>query len=176
LGCRVIAEPDPELFALEPEDIHLEYIISQPCPLCGAEFPAGAQCCDRFDLCLAKEFENPATYGAVHHLTVACYMLQHNAYSREGWLSTRELLVQFIQEGRTPAEVRAQNRRKLDSQQRKWSITKGERTSMESMLWTRTIADVRLDTPEHYCADVELWAKSLLADTEKWAGQFLGPD
>jgi hypothetical protein len=22
LGCRLIAEPDPELFALEPEDIH----------------------------------------------------------------------------------------------------------------------------------------------------------
>ncbi|MCL4299704.1 MAG: GNAT family N-acetyltransferase [Anaerolineae bacterium] len=27
LGCRVIAEPDPELFALEPEDIHLECIF-----------------------------------------------------------------------------------------------------------------------------------------------------
>lgn len=27
LGCRPIAQPDPELFALEPEDIHLE------CPL-----------------------------------------------------------------------------------------------------------------------------------------------
>jgi predicted N-acetyltransferase YhbS len=25
LGCTVTAEPDPELFALEPEDIHLEY-------------------------------------------------------------------------------------------------------------------------------------------------------
>lgn len=27
LGCSVMAEPDPELFALEPEDIHLEYRI-----------------------------------------------------------------------------------------------------------------------------------------------------
>lgn len=25
LGCTVASEPDPELFALEPEDIHLEY-------------------------------------------------------------------------------------------------------------------------------------------------------
>lgn len=25
LGCRLAAEPDPELFDLEPEDIHLEY-------------------------------------------------------------------------------------------------------------------------------------------------------
>ena len=27
LGCSVMAELDPELFALEPEDIHLEYDI-----------------------------------------------------------------------------------------------------------------------------------------------------
>jgi predicted N-acetyltransferase YhbS len=25
LGCKVVSEPDPELFELEPEDIHLEY-------------------------------------------------------------------------------------------------------------------------------------------------------
>jgi len=27
LGCAVTAEPDPDLFALEPEDIHLEYLL-----------------------------------------------------------------------------------------------------------------------------------------------------
>lgn len=27
LGCVLAAEPNPELFALEPEDIHLEYMI-----------------------------------------------------------------------------------------------------------------------------------------------------
>jgi predicted N-acetyltransferase YhbS len=27
LGCVLASEPDPELFALEPEDIHLEYLI-----------------------------------------------------------------------------------------------------------------------------------------------------
>ncbi|MCL4299705.1 MAG: hypothetical protein KJ077_28475 [Anaerolineae bacterium] len=150
--------------------------MSPPCPLCGAEFPAGEQCRERFDLCLAKEFENPATYGAVHHLTVACYMLQHNAYSRQGWLGTRDLLVQFVREGKTPAEVRAQNRRKLDSQHRKWSITKGEKISTEGWVWTRTIADIRLDTPELYCADVELWAKSVLADTEKRVKELHSPD
>lgn len=30
LGCKPIAEPDPELYALEPEDIHLEYYFLQP--------------------------------------------------------------------------------------------------------------------------------------------------
>jgi len=29
LGCVLAAEVDPELFALEPEDIHLEYVILQ---------------------------------------------------------------------------------------------------------------------------------------------------
>ena len=28
LGCALAAEIDPELFALEPEDIHLEYVIA----------------------------------------------------------------------------------------------------------------------------------------------------
>jgi predicted N-acetyltransferase YhbS len=27
LGCMVVAKPDPELFALEPEDIHLECVV-----------------------------------------------------------------------------------------------------------------------------------------------------
>jgi predicted N-acetyltransferase YhbS len=27
LGCAVVGEPDPELFALEPEDIHLEFEV-----------------------------------------------------------------------------------------------------------------------------------------------------
>jgi hypothetical protein len=27
LGCVLATEIDPELFALEPEDIHLEYVI-----------------------------------------------------------------------------------------------------------------------------------------------------
>jgi GNAT superfamily N-acetyltransferase len=30
LGCAPTATPDPELFALEPEDIHLEYRFDQP--------------------------------------------------------------------------------------------------------------------------------------------------
>lgn len=28
LGCRLSAEPDPQLLALEPDDIHLEYVLT----------------------------------------------------------------------------------------------------------------------------------------------------
>ena len=137
------------------------------CPQCGAELPPGETCRDRFDLCLAKEFEHPATYGAVHYFTVVCYMLQHNAYSREAWLDTRAGLAQVLRQGLTPADLRRQNRQKLDSGRRKWKVTRGEKlAAVDSIAWTRTIADVRLDNHEVYCADVKLWASNLLADTE----------
>jgi predicted N-acetyltransferase YhbS len=32
-GCRLSPEPDPELFALEPEDIHLECELEEPAPI-----------------------------------------------------------------------------------------------------------------------------------------------
>jgi hypothetical protein len=141
--------------------------MSQQCPQCGAEFPSDEQCHGRFDLCLAMEFENPGTFGAAHFLTVACYMLQHNAYSRDAWLEAREMIAQFIQDGVTPTEMRKQNRSRLDSRHRRWSIIKGtELSEFDTIVWTRTIADVRLDDPETYCADVRLWAASILADTE----------
>jgi hypothetical protein len=116
---------------------------------------------------MAMEFETPTTFGAVHHLTVACYMLQHNAYSRNVWLEARKMIVQFTQEGMTPAEMREQNRSRLDSGHRTWSVTKGVKLSeFDNIVWSRTIADVRLDNPEVYCTDVNDWALSVLEDTD----------
>lgn len=55
----------------------------------------------------------------------------------------------------------------MDSGQRTWSLTKGAKlTQVDDIVWTRTIADVRFDTAEHYCADVREWAIAVLADTE----------
>jgi len=138
------------------------------CPQCGAEYPSDEQCRDRFDLCMAMEYENPTAYGAVHHLSVACYMLQHNVYSRDVWLEARRMIAQFIQGGITPAEMRKQNRSRFDSGRRKWSVTKGAKLSeFDAIEWSRTIAEVRLDNPDIYCADVKLWAMSVLTDTKK---------
>lgn len=144
--------------------------MSQKCSQCGAEYPSGGACRDRFDLCLVKEFESPTTFGAVHHLTVTCYMLQHNAYSRQVWLEARKMLAQFIQEGVTPAEMRNRIRSKFDSAKRAkrpWRVTKGAKLAeFDSIVWSRTIADVRLDDAGTYCSDVKLWAISVLQDTE----------
>jgi hypothetical protein len=137
------------------------------CPQCGATLASGETCIDRFNATQIKEIENPASYYAVHHLSVPCYMLQHNAYSRHGWLAVRQLLHQFVYEGLTPAEARRQNRTTWDSGQRTWSLTKGAKlTQVDDIVWTRTIADVRIDTAEHYCADVRDWAIAVLNDTE----------
>jgi hypothetical protein len=130
--------------------------------------PDGEGCRERFDVAQARELEDPA-YGAVHHLSVPCYMLQHNAYSREGWLFTRALLARFVA-GDTPDTARRRSRGALDSGRRTWSVTRGEKLAgVDGIAWTRTIADVRLDTAERYCADVRAWAASVLADSEELA-------
>lgn len=136
------------------------------CPQCGAIYPSEETCQRRFDACLALEYENPAAYGAVHLLTVACYMLQHNLYSRQGWLETRQMVAQAIRLGTTSAEIRVEYQRKLDSSQRAWSVTKGEKLAeFDAIQWSYTIADLRLDSPERYVADVRYWADCVLKDT-----------
>lgn len=139
----------------------------QKCPQCGADLPPEEPCQYRFDVCMALEYENPTTFGAVHHLTVACYMLQHNAYSREVWLEARKMIAQFVQDGIPPAEMRRRYRLKLESRHRTWRVTKDAKLSeFDTIIWTRTIADVRFGDPQVYCADVKRWATSALADTE----------
>jgi hypothetical protein len=141
--------------------------MSFTCPHCRAAFPSDETCQDRFDVSQLKEIEQPAYY-AVHHLSVPCYMLQHNAYSREGWIEVRKLLSKFVYGGWTPAMARRQNRANADSGHRTWSFAKGAKLpGVENIVWNYTIADVRLDTAETYCADVHHWAESILADSEQ---------
>jgi hypothetical protein len=45
-------------------------------------------------------------------------------------------------------------------------VTKGEKlTEFDAIQWSFTIADLRLDSPERYVADVKRWAECLLKDT-----------
>lgn len=138
------------------------------CPECG-----GPDCRSRFDECLALEFTD-AGYGAVHHLTVTAYMLQHSSQlTREGWLHERELLREFLVEKRLPSFIRKQNRDLVDSGKRNFKIKSrdGQRVIPKST-WTKTILDVRSENAETYCADITAWARSVLEDAEKieiWA-------
>jgi hypothetical protein len=135
------------------------------CPHCGATSSANETCEDRFNAVLAVELAAPA-YFAVHQLLVISYMLQHNGYSREAWLGMRRLLVQFLA-GLTSEEFRRRDSAALDSGRRTHSITRGPKLAeVDQIVWTRTIAEVRLDTAEHYRADVRAWAESVARDSE----------
>lgn len=138
------------------------------CPECGAENIAETTCETRYHECLVREFSD-AGFGAVHHLTVAAYMLQHSSkLSPQGWLETRRLLREFLIEHKPPAEIRRQNKDIVDSGKRNWKITaKDGLAKISGTGWTKTILDIRLTDSEDYCADVTAWALSALQDSEE---------
>ena len=135
------------------------------CPECGAP---EVLCQTRFDEFLVLEFTD-AGYGAVHHLTVTAYMLQHSSkLTREGWLHERELLREFLVENKSPAFIRKQNRDLVDSGKRTFKIKSRDGLPViNKSTWTKTILDVHTESVEVYCVDVAVWARSVLNDVEK---------
>lgn len=141
-----------------------------PCQHCGARFPQGSACEEQFHISQIHEFEDPA-YGAVHHLSVPSYMLQHNRYSRRGWLEVRALLHRFVFTGLTPQMARRELAISASSTNRDWSLTKGEKLAgVEQIDWSLTMANVRRDSAAHYCSDVTDWARAVLLDSERLVG------
>jgi hypothetical protein len=134
------------------------------CPECGAPETA---CQARFDEFLALEFTQ-AGFGAVHHLTVAAYMLQHSSrLTAEGWLHERALLQEFIVANKPPALIRKQNKNKVDSGRRDFKIkSKTGQPVIRKIPWKMTILDVHADNAESYCSDVTAWARAVLSDSE----------
>jgi hypothetical protein len=134
------------------------------CPECGAP---GKACETRYYECLVREFEDPG-YGAVHHLTVAAYMLQHSStLTRAGWLHERALLREFLVEKKPPAFIRKQNKDLVDSGKRTFKIkSRDGKPVIDKTTWAKTILDVRMENAEVYCEDVTAWARSVLEEAE----------
>ena len=135
------------------------------CPECGAP---DQLCQTRFDEFLVLEFTD-AGYGAVHHLTVAAYMVQHSGkMTREGWMFERNLLREFLVEKKPPAYIRKQNKDVVDSGKRKFKIkSKTGVPVIDKTSWKKTILDVRAENAEVYCEDITAWAKSVLDEAEE---------
>jgi hypothetical protein len=135
------------------------------CPECGAP---DNLCQSRFDEFLVLEFTD-AGYGAVHHLTVATYMVQHSSkMTREGWLFERNLLREFLVEKKPPAYIRKQNKDVVDSGKRTFRIkSKDGVPVIDKTTWAKTILDVRTDNAKLYCEDITAWARSTLEESEK---------
>jgi hypothetical protein len=137
------------------------------CPECGAP---DNLCHTRFDEFLVLEFTD-AGYGAVHHLTVAAFMVQHSSkMTREGWLFERGLLREFLVENKPPAYIRKQNKDVVDSGKRTFKIkSKTGLPVINKITWAKTILDVRMENPEVYCEDIAAWARSVLEEAEELA-------
>jgi hypothetical protein len=134
------------------------------CPECGA---ADRLCQARFDEYLILEFTD-AGYGAVHHLTVATFMVQHSSrMTREGWLYERELLREFLVENKSPATIRKQIKDTVDSGKRTFKFkSKTGVPVINKTTWAKTILDVRAEKAEAYREDITAWARSVLEDAE----------
>ena len=134
------------------------------CSECGAP---ETLCQTRFDEFLALEFTDVG-YGAVHHLTVTAYMLQHSSkLTREGWLHERELLREFLVENESPAFIRKKNRDLVDSGKRTFKIKSRDGLPfINKTSWAKTILDVRTENAEVYYADVSAWARAVLEESK----------
>jgi hypothetical protein len=134
------------------------------CPECGAP---DTLCQTRFDEFLVLEFTDPG-YGAVHHLTVAAYMVQHSSkMTREGWQYEGNLLKEFLVEKKTPAMIRRQIRDTVDSGKRSFRFkSKTSLPVIDNHQWQKTILDVRSENAEVYCDDITAWASSVLEEAE----------
>jgi hypothetical protein len=134
------------------------------CPECSAP---DRSCQTRFDEFLVLEFTDPG-YGAVHHLTVTAYMVQHSSkLTRQGWLFERKLLREFLVENKPPAYIRKQNKDVVDSGKRKFKIkSKDGKRVIDKTTWAKTILDIRAENADVYCEDITAWARSVLEEAE----------
>jgi hypothetical protein len=140
--------------------------MSYICPKCRANFIINETCQKRFDRFQQRELEDP-DYFLVHHLSVPCFMLQHNQYSRDGWLEVRKLLYKFIYEKWTPDMARQHAQNTMKSGHRSYSLTRSIKLiEVEKITWRFVITNIRLETAADYCQDVRKWAKHILEDTE----------
>ena len=137
------------------------------CADCGAEITSEEGCSAYFHQMLYREHEYPAL-GVVHHLMVLCYHIQHpHLYSAEGLRGAVELLRQFVEAGKSPAQMRQQIRRQVDSGQRGYKIkASGDSVGAHrfAVRWTMTAQDVVAGGSDHYIERVEKWARTMLDD------------
>ena len=143
-----------------------EMETQKSCPECSAAWEHGVTCQDHFHQMLFWESENPDN-GAVHHLMVLCYHLQHpSLYSPEGLRYSVQLLADFLERGLSTEQVRKRSSAGLGSDRRAWKVKAGPASSASykyPVQWSLTAADVVAGGAEGYCERVREWARSVHA-------------
>jgi hypothetical protein len=136
------------------------------CPDCGATIADNGTCRALFDELLAHEYAFPAAFGAVHHLTVAAYYLQHpRGFSRAAIRGWRAIITDSLDGAATPAEFLRRARARSDAKVR---IRERDAKPPEGWpsIWPMTVADVVVAPGETPNADghirrVTQWAKAI---------------
>ncbi len=134
------------------------------CPKCGAEWIDGRDCDTIFSEFLNLEFTD-AGYGAVHFLTVACTMIQHDRTSDEALTWITGMLRTYFEQNLTDQQLRAFAQRSVQQQNRTWKVGRAaDAPPLPRIVWQKTIADV--DRNQHdaasYREQVKEWARLTL--------------
>lgn len=91
---------------------------------------------------LAYENERPLVFGAVHHLTVPCYFLQHpTGYGRDVLDAWRELIADALDGRATPRALRQRTGRRFAGSRRVRDPDAGVPSDWPAA-WTMTVVDV----------------------------------
>lgn len=137
--------------------------MSSTCNKCGARLPTGNTCQSIFNEFMALEFTEPS-YGQVHFLTVASYMVQHEGYSDEMYVWIQTALRKHLEEDYPTELIRQDMNRGPGS-------TKGIRRPVNApplpkVAWTMTIADVaaQMHGAESYRKLIEQWGRTTLKE------------
>ncbi len=138
------------------------------CTQCGAGISGDDTCRTRFDTLLAIELEFPPAFGAVHHLTVACYSLQHpEGYVGAALAMWRQMLAQSLDGLATPKDLLQEARRRFEGPARVRE-TGAVPPPWWPATWPLTTADALPAVGEHASAQghidrVRRWAASIRA-------------
>jgi hypothetical protein len=137
------------------------------CPECGAAWQGDETCEALFHQMLYWENEQP-DLGAVHHLMVLSYHLQHpTLFSQAGLDYGVQLLKDFLEGGLTPQQARQEKRFDIDSSRRTWKLRprpEAQGAYSRPVRWMMTAKDVVRSGAEGYTEQIHIWANSILSD------------
>jgi hypothetical protein len=142
------------------------------CPDCGAPIANDGTCRALFDQLLAHEYTFPKAFGAVHHLTVAAYSLQHpRGYSHGAIRMWRVMVGESLDGLSTPEDFLVRARSQFSGGVR---VREPGSQAPEGWpaRWPVTVADVVLPENEEGDAEghierVRRWALSIRATLDE---------
>lgn len=138
-----------------------------PCPDCGAPVADDRTCRAMFEELLAHEYTFPQAFGAIHHVTVAAYCLQHpRGYSRGAIDMWRTIVGESLDGLSTPQDFLRRARFQMGSADVRVREPGAEPPENWPTTWPLTVADVVTppgETPDAdgHVARVRRWAQAI---------------